>query len=125
MYRNRDGQAAMSPESLASVLSRSAEEARHLAAELSQLDQAIGRALTVTDMSAIDGLQRTDAVRQRLEGLGQFLAQLALMIDPETVCHPSQAVAGIALRAQANRLAGLPASVPPGETGADIDIWGD
>lgn len=125
MYRNRDGQAAMSSEPMAAVLARSAGEARLLADELARLDQAIGRVLTVTDMTAIDGLQRADAVRQHLEGLARFLAQLARMTDPEAVCQPVRAAEGIALRAQAERLAGLPPSPPPGGSAPDADLWGD
>lgn len=125
MHRNRDGQAAMSPEPMAAILSRSAEEARLLAAELTRLDEAIGQALTGTDMTAIDGLQRADAVRQHLEGLAQFLAQLARMTDPETVCQPVRAAEGIALRAQAERLAGLLPSPPSSGSEPDIDFWED
>lgn len=110
-------------EPLRIVLHRVAEEAGTLATDITALDRAIGQALTVTDMGALDGLQRADAIRQGLEGLSNFLTRLARTVEPGVICDPVRAAEGMALRAQVQRLAGLAPTSFPGRDDAGTDLW--
>ncbi|RNF33197.1 hypothetical protein [Paracoccus methylarcula] len=114
---------AAGAEPLRRVLCRVAEEAGTLANDITALDRAIGQALTVTDMGALDGLQRADAIRQGLEGLSNFLARLAETVEPGVICDPVGAAEGMALRAQLQRLAGLTPAPSPGQDDAGADLW--
>lgn len=144
MHRNRHGKAAMTPPAskpalfasqnsrqrvddnrpnvvpLRDVLSRAADEARHVHGGLAGLDACLGGALGRLPPDVLAILQKTDLLRQEAEGLALFLHHLATDILQAQTCDPARALESLLLQEQHSRLSGQSAEAAPEP---ETEIW--
>ncbi len=116
-HATRDPEADQGRAPLIEVLGRMADELALLAGHMAQTDALLDQLLTEVGASNFAALQQVDRLRQETEGLHQFVAALALTLQPDGTCDPVQASSVLRLRAQVLRLQGKAAET------ASNDIW--
>ena len=109
-------------DSISDVLLRAAQEVRLLSQDAANLDTEISELVAQSVFPAQQGLQAADMLRQRLEGLEQFLSELVKTLEGDGRCSPLRATKNLTLQAQAMRLRGDDAgSERPHE--AEPELW--